>query len=173
MTTSSATTDAEHQPVVGEYAGFASRALAFIIDLLIVVLVLGIGLGLIALIRWFFGNTSITTSLHLNDALTWLFSAATAALTATVAVVYYVGFWALIGITPGKAVMGLQILRSDGSRMTVKRSILRYVGYWLSALPLLLGFFWIIVSRRRQGWHDKLADTVVIYTHSERRAGRW
>jgi len=41
-----------------------------------------------------------------------------------------------------------------------------FFSYWVSATPLFLGFIWILFDRERQGWHDKLADTHVIYTHS-------
>ena len=41
-------------------------------------------------------------------------------------------------------------------------AIIRALGYYVSALPFLLGFFWIIWDRRKQGFHDKLANTVVI-----------
>jgi uncharacterized RDD family membrane protein YckC len=52
------------------------------------------------------------------------------------------------------------------------RGILRYLGYSLSAISLFLGFFWILIDDRRQGWHDKIAGTLVIYTweaHHEER----
>lgn len=38
----------------------------------------------------------------------------------------------------------------------------RYFAYFLSALALCLGFAWIGWNRRKQGWHDKLAGTVVV-----------
>ncbi len=38
----------------------------------------------------------------------------------------------------------------------------RYLGYYLSILGLGLGFFWIMWDKRKQGWHDKLAGTLVI-----------
>ncbi len=38
----------------------------------------------------------------------------------------------------------------------------RYLGYFASTIPLCLGFLWIAFDKRKQGWHDKLAGTVVI-----------
>jgi uncharacterized RDD family membrane protein YckC len=67
------------------------------------------------------------------------------------------------GFTPGKGLLGLRIVRTDGQRVKLGAAVLRFIGYWLSALVLFLGFIWIIVDRRRQGWHDKLGRTVVIY----------
>jgi uncharacterized RDD family membrane protein YckC len=43
--------------------------------------------------------------------------------------------------------------------------ILRFLGYFVSAFPLYLGFLWAALDRRKQGWHDKIARTIVI--HSE------
>jgi len=40
--------------------------------------------------------------------------------------------------------------------------LLRYLGYYLSMLPLFLGFIWVGIDRRKQGFHDKIAGTVVI-----------
>jgi uncharacterized RDD family membrane protein YckC len=38
----------------------------------------------------------------------------------------------------------------------------RYLGYFVSAIPLFLGLIWVGIDGRKQGWHDKLAGTVVI-----------
>ncbi|HBX67811.1 MAG TPA: hypothetical protein DEH25_00005, partial [Chloroflexi bacterium] len=68
----------------------------------------------------------------------------------------------------GKVVMGLQVIPLRGGRMNFFRSLVRYVGYIVSIIPLFLGFFWILFDRRRQGWHDKLAGTCVVYTWEAR-----
>jgi uncharacterized RDD family membrane protein YckC len=60
--------------------------------------------------------------------------------------------------------MGLQVMPLKGGRITFIRALLRYLGYIVSIIPLFLGFFWILFSRKRQGWHDKIARTCVIYT---------
>jgi uncharacterized RDD family membrane protein YckC len=44
----------------------------------------------------------------------------------------------------------------------------RYLGYFVSALPLGLGFFWVAWDKRKQGFHDKLAKTVVIHEDESR-----
>jgi uncharacterized RDD family membrane protein YckC len=67
------------------------------------------------------------------------------------------------GQTPGKAALGIRIVKLNGARLTAWDAILRNViGYTISAFFLLLGYLWILVDGRRQGWHDKLASTVVI-----------
>jgi uncharacterized RDD family membrane protein YckC len=80
-----------------------------------------------------------------------------------ITIVYFVGFWTWRGQTPGMMLFGLRIAREvDGSLPGLARSILRYVGYFISQLPLFLGFIWIGFDKRKQGWHDKIAGTVVV-----------
>jgi uncharacterized RDD family membrane protein YckC len=77
-------------------------------------------------------------------------------------------FWSWKQGTPGKLLLRLRIVDADtGGEPVLRQWCLRYVGYVLSTVPLLLGFFWMLWDPRRQGWHDKLAGTVVI--HSPRR----
>jgi uncharacterized RDD family membrane protein YckC len=153
----------------GQYAGIVSRTIAFFIDLVLIAVTGILIVAVLGLLRQFFVGSGFGEALGLGDVLGWALSLAAGLATGTLALVYTVSFWSLNGITPGKALLGLQVLRSDGQRLTVRRALLRYVGYFLSALPLFLGFAWIVVNDRRQGWHDKLADTVVVYVHDEVR----
>ena len=59
--------------------------------------------------------------------------------------------------------MGLRIVPMNGDRVTLLWAILRYFMFWVSVFALGLGVLWILVSDRRQGWHDKAARTCVIY----------
>ncbi len=73
-------------------------------------------------------------------------------------------FWVTRGATPGKIWVGLRIVdAATGGAVPFPRLVLRYLGYVVSALPLGLGFAWILWDRRRQGWHDKLAGTLVVH----------
>lgn len=77
--------------------------------------------------------------------------------------VLVVGFWAYCQATPGKMVIGARIVDAQtGEAPSAAQCIGRYLAYWISGLPLLLGFFWVAVDDRKQGWHDKLAGTVVV-----------
>src|SRR5262249_20684585 len=88
-------------------------------------------------------------------------------------VAYPIAFWVIAERTPGKALMGLRVIRTDGKPMTLGRAVLRYAGYWISALPLFLGFAWILVDDERRGWHDRIAGTCVVYTlHQQAPAER-
>jgi uncharacterized RDD family membrane protein YckC len=67
------------------------------------------------------------------------------------------------GQTAGMRILGIYIVRVDGSRFTRKRAALRHlVGYPLSMAGFFLGFLWMLWDPRQQGWHDKLASTIVV-----------
>jgi uncharacterized RDD family membrane protein YckC len=51
---------------------------------------------------------------------------------------------------------------STGGKMSVGQAIGRYFAYIPSMLVIFLGFFWIGWDSRKQGWHDKLAGTLVV-----------
>jgi len=75
---------------------------------------------------------------------------------------YFTYFHGTMGQTPGKMAMGLKVTQASGEEMTPGLAFLRWVGYIVSALFLLLGYIWIAFDPRKQGWHDKIAGTVVI-----------
>ena len=76
---------------------------------------------------------------------------------------YFVGFWAWRGQTVGMIPFGMQVVGvADGKKIDVVRGLLRYVGIIISVIPLFLGLIWAAFDPRKQGWHDKIAGTVVV-----------
>lgn len=74
-----------------------------------------------------------------------------------------VAFWIARSATPGKMVFSAVIADAKTlGKPTNAQLIVRYLGYYVSILGLMLGFVWIAFDKRKQGWHDKLAGTVVI-----------
>ena len=72
-------------------------------------------------------------------------------------------FWIYKSATPGKIMLSVKIVDvKTGEKPSTKQFIIRYLGYYVSLMPLGLGFFWIIWDEKKQGWHDKMAGTVVI-----------
>ncbi|CAA6802915.1 MAG: Unknown protein [uncultured Campylobacterales bacterium] len=72
-------------------------------------------------------------------------------------------FWHYKAGTPGKMILGLKVVHANtGENLSVGRSIGRYLAYIPAMLPLLLGLIWVGWDKKKQGWHDKLAKTVVI-----------
>ncbi len=71
--------------------------------------------------------------------------------------------WGRFGRTPGKLLLDLRVVNArTGEPPGYGRALIRYIGYFISALPLGLGFLWIVFDRRRQGLHDKIAGTRVV-----------
>jgi uncharacterized RDD family membrane protein YckC len=83
--------------------------------------------------------------------------------------IYLVAFWTLLGQTPGKILFGLKIVTQGDAPVGFRRSLVRLVGYVVSALPCYLGFLWILGPQRR-AWHDRLAGTEVVYVARRPRA---
>ena len=74
-----------------------------------------------------------------------------------------IAFWIARQATPGKMLIGAKIVDAEtGAPLTRGQAIGRYLGYYVSLFGLGLGFFWVGWDKRKQGWHDKLAGTVVI-----------
>lgn len=72
-------------------------------------------------------------------------------------------FWLARGATPGKMVIGARLVDAATlGKLTTGQAILRYIGYYASTIPLLLGLVWVGFDARKQGWHDKIAGTLVI-----------
>ena len=78
-------------------------------------------------------------------------------------------FWVYKSATPGKMATKLIIVDAQtGGKPSTRQFIIRYVGYYLAMLPLFLGIIWVGFDKRKQGWHDMLAGTVVLRsTHPE------
>jgi uncharacterized RDD family membrane protein YckC len=72
-------------------------------------------------------------------------------------------FWFARSATPGKMVINAVIVDADTlATPTHWQFVGRYLGYFVSSIPLCLGLVWVAFDARKQGWHDKMANTVVI-----------
>lgn len=136
------------------YAGFWLRVGASIID---TVLLLAITLPLLVSIYgwdYFDGTQSGFVAGTADFLISWAGPA--------VAVIV---FWVYKSATPGKMMLSARIVdATTGQPPSVGQSVGRYFAYYLSLLPLGLGFLWVAFDPRKQGWHDKLANTFVILT---------
>lgn len=141
------------------YAGFWIRTGAALIDTVLILLIITPLLTLIYGSEYW---TNRTSSLGFWDfLLNYLLPA--------IAVIL---FWHYKSATPGKMALGLEIVDAQtGQTPSTGQFIGRYLAYYVSAIPLLLGIFWVGVDRRKQGWHDKLAGTIVIRQPKKAPAG--
>lgn len=160
-------TDSSRPALLGQYAGFVTRLIAWTIDQLIVAIVItGAVAATTFLLQAFHINELLARWLGLGDVTTTITVVVGVVTAVLVPLVYYIGFWMLAGQTIGKWIMGVRIVRTNGQRLGFGASLLRYIGYVVSAI-LLLGYLWILIDDRRQGFHDKLARTFVVYSWPE------
>ena len=138
---------------VGTTAGFASRALAISIDTAL----LTIGIGVSAWVIRSFAD------LLLGPRAPASMPRCSSGLTPLIVLLYFSIFVDVTGRTPGKWLLGLQVVSSDGADLRLGRSVLRVLGYVVSLLPLGAGFLWVLGDDERRGWHDHIAGTQVIY----------
>lgn len=69
------------------------------------------------------------------------------------------------GQTIGKRAVGIRVIDFGGAgSIGPGRALGRYFARWLSALPLLLGYLWMLWDSEKQTWHDKLTKAVVVPT---------
>jgi len=129
-----------------ELAGFAPRLAAQLIDIL---WMLPVGVALESLGRFARGGAELSPGAEI--------------LLQLIAGLMVVLFWASRQATPGKMAMRLRVVDAvTGTTPAWTALVARYLGYAVAALPLCLGFLAILWDPRRQGWHDRLAGTVVV-----------
>ncbi|UJJ33262.1 RDD family protein [Halopseudomonas maritima] len=133
-----------------QYAGFWLRFGATIIDSVIFGLVLMVPLTLIYGERYWIDETMVHGAW---DVL----------LSYVVPFIATLWFWRRFLGTPGKMLLRLRVVDArSGEPLPLGQCVLRYIGYFVSALPLCLGFLWVAFDSRKQAWHDKIGGSVVI-----------
>jgi uncharacterized RDD family membrane protein YckC len=81
-----------------------------------------------------------------------------------VAMIIVIAFWLKWnGMTPGKGIMKIRIVRLDNTPVTTGQSIIRYIGYFISMIPLGIGYFMVAFRKDKRALHDLIAKTKVIY----------
>ena len=139
---------ASNWSVSPDYAGFWQRAVAWLIDWLLVA-VISLPVIVVAFGAEYFSLDPVRRS---GDLLVALLTG-----------IVIVSFWRYCGATPGKLAVGVKIVDArTGGAPSTGRLVIRLACYLLSALPFYLGFLWVALDRRKQGWHDKIAGTVVV-----------
>ena len=133
------------------YAGFWIRVGASLIDVLLMLIVIGIPLSFIYGEQYWLGEQLVH---GVWDIL----------LSYVLPICATIWFWLHFSATPGKMVTKLKVVDAKtGGKMSLGQAIGRYFAYLVAILPLFLGLIWIGFDKRKQGWHDKLAGTVVIH----------
>ncbi|CAK4068212.1 MULTISPECIES: RDD family protein [Vibrio] len=133
-----------------EYAGFWVRFGATIIDSILFLMLT------MPLLYWVYGSYYFESDSFIIGGwdllLNWVFP-----FIATVL------FWIYRSATPGKMALKLRVVDAKtGEPLSTSKSVVRYLAYYISTIPLCLGFIWIAFSGKKQGWHDMIANTVVV-----------
>ncbi len=77
----------------------------------------------------------------------------------------YIIFWRAFNSTPGKMIFGIRIVDAKTFRQpSTLQYVVRFLGYIIATLTLMIGFWIIAFNKRKRGLHDYMAGTVVIYT---------
>ena len=77
-------------------------------------------------------------------------------------------FWVCKSATPGKMITRIEVINArTGEKLSLGQSIGRYLGYFISMIPLMAGCLWIAFDKKKQGWHDKIAGTAVVYVKAQ------
>jgi uncharacterized RDD family membrane protein YckC len=143
------------------YAGAVSRFAAYAIDVAVSTVAFSLGLAAISY------GVKIVTGHQVN----WNNSdAVVAVIFALWQFVYFAYSWAVSGRTPGMALLGLLVVRADGTTLDPLHAILRALVFPLNFLLAGLPFLVILVQRERRGVADLIADTAVIYSWDARAA---
>jgi uncharacterized RDD family membrane protein YckC len=139
-------------PAAGlQYGGFLVRLIAFILDAIV------LGVITTALAPLFGTNQVVMT----DNGYTVNYQGS--AISTLLGLVYFIGFWTWRGQTPGMIPFNLKVVMADtGEKPDVVRSLLRYVGLIISFIVIFLGVIWVAFDARKQGWHDKIANTLVV-----------
>lgn len=133
------------------YMGFWPRVAATIVDNILIILVTLPILFAVYGKEYFFSDELSQGAL--DALLNYVFPA--------VAIIL---FWSYKQATPGKMMFNAKIVDAKtGEKPSTGQWIIRYIGYIPSVLVLFLGLLWVAWDKRKQGWHDKMAGTVVVY----------
>jgi uncharacterized RDD family membrane protein YckC len=136
----------------GHYAGPVSRLLAYAADTFLIGILYTAGLALLrfaveAATPW---TLDVEGAIFAVGALAW-------------AALYFGSSWVGFARSPGMSLLGLRIVRSDGSSLDQRHALYRLVAFPLGFLTLGIGFLPIVFGRTRQALYDRLADTAVVY----------
>ena len=148
-----------------QYAGFWRRLVAIFLDAILYIILSAPFMYLLIGHEYFYWLAGNEARLNNISAIPFILHKLTFFITVFV-------FWNAMSTTPGKLLMGCHIVDAETLQpVSRKQALIRLAGYFISALPLYLGFVWAARDKRKQALHDKLAKTLVLY-HSDNYASK-
>ena len=146
-------------PAVIEYVGFWARVGAALIDSLV-------ALVLLSVLAKIFGLDKVQFNGDLDALMANPQFARGQLIQHAILAVLIVACWIKFAATPGKRVIGALVVDAKTlGPLSPVQAVVRYLCYYVSTFPLFLGLIWVGIDKRKQGWHDKIAGTLVIKKH--------
>jgi uncharacterized RDD family membrane protein YckC len=147
-----------------EFAGHGGRLVAYILDCVLIYCLLFGALLVLFAVGGAIGSDVSRPRAADPDAFSVFALIAIGILGLVLVFGYFPFFWARGGQTPGMRPFGLVVVRdADGGPVRTRTAILRLVGLYVASAVFYLGFIWIFIDKRRRGWHDLIAGTVVVH----------
>ena len=138
-----------------EYAGFLRRLLAFGLDNMLLSMVSTV----LIILLFGFEQLQQLQSGNFSSFTDWR----PLLINQLIPALWVIGFWATWMATPGKLLMDCQVVDAKTlGKPPLGKLAIRYLAYIVSAIPLGLGFLWILFDKHNRGWHDMLSGTLVI-----------
>jgi uncharacterized RDD family membrane protein YckC len=144
----------------GHYAGIVTRLAAFGLDVLLSMTLYAVGGSVVEYVF-----SSLGKDLSLSDR-----PGVSTAVLAIWLLVYFAYPIAVGGRTPGMALVGLEVVTTNGGDVNAQRAILRTLFLPLSIIFVGIGILMILINRQRRGLHDLIAGTAVVYSWNARAA---
>jgi uncharacterized RDD family membrane protein YckC len=166
------TSDEDEGPDIGVYAGLGRRLIAFIVDLILILLFDLVAATVLGLIRgiqnsyfYFVQHVPVEqlTTEGTMGALLGSMIASFGVLFIVIPWLYYAGFESSRSqATPGKLLMHIVVTDMNGNKPTFARVTLRHFAKIISILIIFIGFLMIGLTRKRQGLHDRISGCLVL-----------
>jgi uncharacterized RDD family membrane protein YckC len=159
-------------PDIGVYAGLGRRLIAFIVDMIILLLFDLVAAAVLGLTRgiqnsyFYFVQHVPADQLTIEGSTAALIGSIIASYGMLLIVIpwlYFAGFESSRSqATPGKLLMRIVVTDTSGNKPTFARVTLRHFAKFISAIPIFVGFLMIGLTKKRQGLHDKIAGCLVL-----------
>jgi uncharacterized RDD family membrane protein YckC len=147
-----------------EFAGHGSRFVAYILDCVLIYVLLFVPAIALIVIGSAIDAQLVRPGMAGPDAFSAITLTVFVVLLFVLVLGYFPFFWARSGQTPGMKPFGLWVVRDqDGGPLRTRTAILRLIGLYVASSVFYLGFIWIFIDKRRRGWHDLIAGTVVVH----------
>jgi uncharacterized RDD family membrane protein YckC len=157
----------QYQGPQPRYAGFWIRLVARLLDGLIVGIPFGILFGVFAVAGGVFANNTSSSSQDSQNATAAAVFGGGFLLLYLLAFVlqvgYWIYFWGTSGATLGMRLLHLRVVDADtGGPIGYARATVRFLMSIVNSWACYIGWIWVAFDPRKQGWHDKVANSVVL-----------